>query len=383
MGAETIFVTFNFEQRPYILNCKINESIGTAIKRYSIQNDIDVNTVFFLVGGENITNSEYNNPLSHYAKNENNLTILVNKINISFDNDPNSRNDLPAASQVETDGRVNKSGSKNTQTSENCFEKYKVIILISIFVAIFLIIFLPILFKVILKNKKDNNNDDDIIECLSYSNITEECLVCNEDFALYNGSCIPYAFYATYYVDYFYENIKIFNEENINNLYKIKMENEIIEPISQHYFNNIKENKVYFYFYKNCSISLMNMFKDIKKLIYFSFNNRYINDFQIINMRKMFSGCTSLTTISFGQFQGQEVFDITNLFYNCTTLQTVSFDKFEGKEIFDISNLFYNCISLTSISFSNFKSGLIKNMNKLFYNCFSLKNIDISNLNTS
>ena len=67
MGAETIFVTFNFEQRPYILNCKMNESIGTVIKRYSIQNDIDVNTVFFLVGGENITNSEYNNPLSHMA----------------------------------------------------------------------------------------------------------------------------------------------------------------------------------------------------------------------------------------------------------------------------------------------------------------------------
>jgi len=154
MGAETIFVTFNFEQRPYILNCKINESIGTVIKKYSIQNDIDINTVFLLVGGENITNSEYNNPLSHYAKNENNLTILVYKINISFDNDQNSRNDLPAAGQVEIDGRTNKSGSNNTRTNENCSEKFKVIILISIKVAVFLIFFLPILFKVILKKRK-------------------------------------------------------------------------------------------------------------------------------------------------------------------------------------------------------------------------------------
>ncbi len=53
-------------------------------------------------------------------------------------------------------------------------------------------------------------------------------------------------------------------------------------PISYHNFNPFKDNKVYFYFHENCEISLANMFRNIKKLINFYFNNDYINDFNIV-----------------------------------------------------------------------------------------------------
>ena len=70
-----------------------------------------------------------------------------------------------------------------------------------------------------------------------------------------------------------------------------------MEPI--HYFNfkNIEINIVYFFINETIPISLSHIFENITKLVDFSFNNKYMDNFIINNMSRMFSGCNSLKKI--------------------------------------------------------------------------------------
>ena len=67
------------------------------------------------------------------------------------------------------------------------------------------------------------------------------------------------------------------------------------------------------------------MFENNNKLIDFSFNNNYMNNVNINSMKGMFSGCTSLTSISFYPFKGEDATDISFLFSDCVSLKSINF----------------------------------------------------------
>jgi hypothetical protein len=52
------------------------------------------------------------------------------------------------------------------------------------------------------------------------------------------------------------------------------------------------------------------MFENVNKLVFFSFNDKIINNFDINNIRGMFSGWSSLKKIFFEEFKGQNITDI-------------------------------------------------------------------------
>ena len=244
------------------------------------------------------------------------------------------------------------------------------------------------IFKTYETDKTEETNKIDIKKkcndrCLICNNSTsiEECISCNIGFDLYKGECIIYAFKIKYLVDYYYEKIKLFNPEKINNLYAIKIEDTVKNPVSEYNFNNIQKNDVYFYLYENSSTSLSNMFENITKIIDFSFNSLSINNFTIINMKGMFSGCTSLKTISFYPFIGQYISDISYLFSYCNSLTSVNLSNFNSNSLKYINNLFYNCSSLINVDISNFNSDVL-NMSSIFYNCELLKSVNLTNFNT-
>ena len=128
--------------------------------------------------------------------------------------------------------------------------------------------------------------------------MSNECSLCKNEFDLFKGKCITYAFNIVYYVDYYNENIQIFNPDKKDIIYAIKIENEIMDPISQFNFKNYPNNKVYFYFLEETPISLSNLFDNNIRLIDFSFNIKYINNFKFTNIKGMLSGCSSLIFIS-------------------------------------------------------------------------------------
>ena len=62
----------------------------------------------------------------------------------------------------------------------------------------------------------------------------------------------------------------------------MKVDNKIIEPKSEFYFDNVGKNKVYFYLKENNSISLSEMFDHCNKMLYFSFNNNVHIEFEYL-----------------------------------------------------------------------------------------------------
>jgi surface protein len=254
-------------------------------------------------------------------------------------------------------------------------------------------------------------------------------IICGKDFDLFNEKCIVPAFYSVYDADYFDEIINLFNPNLKKNLLAMKINNTIMTPQSSIKFNNTSNNIVYYYMNENISISLSNMFENCDKLIDFSFNNKYINNYIITDLKGMFNGCISLTSISIYLSNGKNINDISylfsncidlisvnitilnsnnikymnNLFNNCTSLININmkflnYSNFSNSEnlrilesenyyfstinLVDMSNMFYNCISLITLDISKFNTKNVINMSNMFFNCKNLKNLLISNFNT-
>lgn len=86
----------------------------------------------------------------------------------------------------------------------------------------------------------------------------------------------------------------------------------MVEPNSE--FNNIVNNRVYYYLYEKLPIDLSYFFENINQLINFSFNDKYMENFNIKFMQRMFSGCISLKSISIQLLNNQNLSDISYLF---------------------------------------------------------------------
>ena len=178
------------------------------------------------------------------------------------------------------------------------FQKYKIIIIFILSFIVLVIIIVIIIIALKRKKTKDNNNIADNDGCLSFANSTStECLLCEEEFIVNNGKCIPYMFYGTYQIDFYFENVKLFNPNKIADLFMIKIDEDILNPIFEFNFEKIENKKVYYYFLGDNPISFSNMFENNTKLIDFSFNDKYINNYNINDMKGMFKGCISLTSI--------------------------------------------------------------------------------------
>ena len=272
----------------------------------------------------------------------------------------------------------------------------------------------------VLKKRKKKEKEKNIIytsycnenclDCGISSSKRQECVKCKEDFDLYEGKCIVYTFSATFDVHFINEKIKIYNNDSYHrsNLYAIKVDNKIISPTTEYNFNSKNQQLVYFYFYENTSISLNNMFYNITRLIYFSFNKNYINNFTIINMNSMFNKCISLKKMFFGSFKGNKVTDISYLFSDCISLTSIKIGNFNSSlvtsmkylfnncsslkyidlshlntnKVTDMSRMLAHCNSLNSLNIHNFKTQNVINMKGMFYNCSSLTSLDLINFNT-
>ena len=281
-----------------------------------------------------------------------------------------------------------------------CKDNFKKILIVFIGSLVLVAIIVLIVIFTQDKDKKDGSENiikNDVEKFFQYNNQTnqtnqtnlndtcEECILCKEEFYLYKGQCIPYAFYATYKVDYNNEKIRLFypfNPNKIINFTVMKINNKYIAPISELNFN-ISEIKIYYYFPENNTISLSYFFAYVEKLTNFSFNDEYINNYTISDMKGMFYGCISLKSISFSSFIGNHVIDISYLFGYCNFLLSVDFGSFNPDNLKFMNNLFYHCDSLTKINLSNLKTNNVLDMSRMFFYCKSLTVLNLANFYTN
>ena len=122
--------------------------------------------------------------------------------------------------------------------------------------------------------------------------------------------------------------------------------------------------------------------KNITNLVSINFNNNF-NTSKVMNMRSMFSYCSSLTSLDLSNFNTSNVTDMNRMFSRCSSLTSLDLSNFNTSNVTYMSSMFDECKSLTSLDLSNFNTSKVIGMDGMFEYCSSLTSLDLSNFNTS
>ena len=102
----------------------------------------------------------------------------------------------------------------------------------------------------------------------------------------------------------------------------------------------------------------------------------------VINMREMFEGCYSLTSIDLNKLDTSNVTDMSGMFMNCSNLISVDLSELNTSNVTDMSNMFEGCYDLVSVDLSELDTSNVTDMNAMFDCCYTLSELDLSNFNT-
>ena len=90
----------------------------------------------------------------------------------------------------------------------------------------------------------------------------------------------------------------------------------------------------------------------------------------VINMRYMFSNCSSLTSLDISGFDTGNVTDMCGMFYYCSNLTSLDISRFDTGNVTDMRYMFYNCSKLNYILVSNkWRTENVISSTSMFGNC--------------
>ena len=122
-----------------------------------------------------------------------------------------------------------------------------------------------------------------------------------------------------------------------------------------------------------------NMFKackNIKTIDLTNFNPK------LQKMERMFSECSSLTSLILGNIDTSSITTMEELFYDCYSLEFVNLTSFNTENLQNMAKMFCYCSVLTSIDLSEMDTSKVVNMNYLFHQCYQLKSLNLSHFYT-
>ena len=108
----------------------------------------------------------------------------------------------------------------------------------------------------------------------------------------------------------------------------------------------------------------------IKKVVF----DPSFKDFQPHSTREWFSGLNMLTTIEgLENFDTSQVTSMNRMFSGCSSLTTLDLSHFDTSKVGDMCLMFSGCSSLTTLDLSNFYTSEVTNMKNMFYGCSALR----------
>lgn len=107
-----------------------------------------------------------------------------------------------------------------------------------------------------------------------------------------------------------------------------------------------------------------------------------LNTSRVTDMGGLFSRCYSLTKVNFGSINTSNVTNMSSMFFKCGRLTSLNLSKFNTAKVTDMSNMFYEC-GVTSLNLGNFNTASVTNMEFMFGRCYDLKSLNISSFNTA
>ena len=100
-----------------------------------------------------------------------------------------------------------------------------------------------------------------------------------------------------------------------------------------------------------------------------------LNTANVQDMKYMFAGCSSLTSLDLSSFNTANVTTMYSMFDGCSKLTTVDLSGWNTENVEKINALFYNCSELTTVDLSSWNTAKVWNTGYMFYNCPKLENI--------
>ncbi len=156
----------------------------------------------------------------------------------------------------------------------------------------------------------------------------------------------------------------------------------------------------------NAPASSSSLFASLSSLTSLTFNN--FNTTKVTDMSSMFSSCTSLSsldlsnfdtsnvtnmssmfemntysTLDLSSFNTSKVTNMSGMFNTCDSLTSLNVSSFNTSNVTNMSSMFDACEWLTSLNVNSFDTSKVTNMNRMFYNCKGLTSLDVSNFNTN
>ena len=227
-------------------------------------------------------------------------------------------------------------------------------------------------------------------------------------------------------IEKFYEEKGNLNENNINNLNKIEInqeiynkvgnndideitmvykykeleiENDLKNKIEEELEETISVNKILWekFVKKNKSICKLIVDGESKELCSYLSNNDYMKNRveieikltgikNIIDASFMFSGCVSLISLpDFDKWNTSNINNMRGMFLLCSSLSNLpDISKWDTTNVNDILGIFQGCSSLSELpDISKWNTNKVTNMSSIFSRCTSLLKLpDISKWNT-
>ena len=128
----------------------------------------------------------------------------------------------------------------------------------------------------------------------------------------------------------------------------------------------------------NALSSTVNMFEDCVSLE--SIDLSALNLSMLEDMYSMFSGCSSLNALNFGNnIDTSNVSDMSHMFFGCTSLEEIDLSDLSFTALRNATRMFYYCRALNKVTFPDtIESSSLFDASEMFGECASLAEIDLS-----
>ena len=100
----------------------------------------------------------------------------------------------------------------------------------------------------------------------------------------------------------------------------------------------------------------------------------YLNTTNVTDMHQMFTGCTSLTSLTLDGLNTSNVANMNSMFLSCSALTQLSIN-INTENVTDMGYMFQYCGALTSLDLSSFNTAKVTEMEYIFYDCSQVTTI--------
>lgn len=123
------------------------------------------------------------------------------------------------------------------------------------------------------------------------------------------------------------------------------------------------------------------MFGDCSSLV--KLNLSSFNTSKVRYMSKMFWYCSSLAKLNLRNFDTSQVRRMSGMFFQCASLSMLDLGSFNTVNVHNMQSMFCGCSSLTTLDLRNFNTANVEQMSMMFYDCSALRSLNLSSFNTS